>query len=66
MKDNKNNELFSAAASAGECTGLIPSGDNHTPEEIDRYREIVPFALPAKDKGYDRAEMKRIEKQNRI
>ncbi len=65
MKNDKENEIF-AAASSGECTGLIPEGGNHTPEEIDRYRDIYPFAMPAKDKGYDKAEMNRIEKQNRI
>jgi len=49
MKDDKDNEIF-AAASAAECTGLIPGGGNHTPEEIDNYRDIYPFALPAKKK----------------
>ncbi len=66
MKENENRTLFTAAASSGDCTGLIPSGGNHTPEEIEEYRDIVPFAMPAKDKGYDRAEMKRIEKQNKV
>ncbi len=63
--EDKDNKIF-AAASSGECTGLIPEGGNHTPEEIERYKDIVPFAMPAKDKGYDKAEMRRIEKQNRI
>ncbi len=49
MKNDKDNEIF-AAASSGDCTGLIPEGGNHTPEEIDRYRDIVPFAMPAKKK----------------
>lgn len=66
MKKENNGTLFTAAASSGDCTGLIPGGGNHTPSEIDDYRDIVPFAMPAKDKGYDKAEMKRIEKQNRI
>ena len=50
MKNEKDSGIFSAAASSGDCTGLIPAGGNHTPEEIDGYREIVPFALPAKKK----------------
>lgn len=49
MKNDKDNEIF-AAASAAECTGLIPGGGNHTLEEIDNYRDIYPFALPAKKK----------------
>lgn len=65
MKDEKNNEIFSSA-SACECTGLIPEGGNHSPEEIDTYREIMPFAMPAKDKGFDSAEMKKTKKLNRL
>lgn len=57
-EEKKETEIF-AAASSGECTGLIPAGDNHTPEEIENYREIYPFGLPAKDMGYDKAEMKK-------
>ena len=66
MKKEKNSTIYTAAASSGECTGLIPEGGNHTPEEIDEYRDIMPFAMPAKDKGYDKAEMSRIEKQNKV
>ena len=65
MKKDNYNEIFSAASS-GDCTGLIPMGGNHTPEEIDEYRDIFPFALPAKDKQYDKAEMKKIEQQNKL
>lgn len=60
MKDDRDNEIF-AAASSGECTGLIPEGGNHTPEEIENYRDIMPFAMPAKDKGCNKAKMKKAE-----
>ena len=55
MKNEKENKIF-AAASSGDCTGLIPEGGNHTPEEIDSYRDIVPFVLPAKE---DNAKMEK-------
>lgn len=33
------------AASAGDCTGLIPSGGN-TDEELSNYEEVYPYLPP--------------------
>lgn len=38
--------LDSGAASAGECTGLIPSGGDLTEDEFEAQKDIFPFAQP--------------------
>jgi len=64
---NKNDEIyerFSSAASAGECTGLIPAGDNLDPDSLSSYKDILPFNAPGVIKGYDREELSRIKRLN--
>lgn len=57
-------ERFSSAASSGDCTGLIPSGDNLDPEQIANYKDILPFNLPGAIKGYNHEELSRIKRLN--
>lgn len=38
--------LDSGAVSAGECTGLIPSGGDLTEDEFEDQKDLFPFAQP--------------------
>lgn len=57
-------ERLSSAASAGDCTGLIPAGDNLDPDLVSNYKDILPFNAPGAIKGYDREELMRIKRLN--
>lgn len=61
---NEIYERFSSAASAGDCTGLIPSGDNLDPDAVSNYKDILPFNAPGAIKGYDHEELMRIKRLN--
>lgn len=57
-KDKKINDTlldeFCPAGSAGDCTGLIPAGENLTEDEFESYKELYSFANPpAPDKKDD-------------
>ena len=49
MKDEDYNipedQDYTGAASAYDCTGLIPSGTGK-PEELAAYKELYPFGQP--------------------
>lgn len=62
MNDEK---YIGASASSGDCTGLIPSGGNHDPEEIENYQNIIPYTAPGLYKGISKAELEKIKKLNR-
>mgnify|MGYP004525158273 FL=1 len=55
-------ENYTGASSSGDCTGLIPSGGNHSPEEFDNYKDIYPFAIPKKISEYKNEEAERLNK----
>lgn len=57
-------ERFSSAASSGDCTGLIPSGDNLDADKVANYKDILPFNLPGAIKEYDHEELARISRLN--
>lgn len=38
--------MDSGTASAGECTGLIPSGGDLTEDEFESRKDLFPFADP--------------------
>ena len=38
--------MDSGAASAGECTGLIPSGGDLTEDEFESRKDLFPFSGP--------------------
>ena len=63
-KDKSIYEKFSAAASSGECTGLIPAGDNLDPETVSNYKDILPYSAPGAIKDYSKAELERIKRLN--
>ncbi len=61
-----DNEKFTGiSASSGDCTGLIPSGGDHTPDEIENYQNIIPYTAPGLTKGISKAELEKIKKLNR-
>ncbi len=39
---------YTGAASFGDCTGLIPTGNCDTTEEFNSYKDIIPFCVPMK------------------
>lgn len=39
-------ENFCASCSSGDCTGLIPAGENLTEDELESYKSIYPFSTP--------------------
>ena len=39
---------YTGAASLGDCTGLIPTGNCDTSEEFNNYKDIIPFCVPMK------------------
>ena len=45
-KEDNLLENFCASGSAGDCTGLIPAGENLTEDEFEAYKEIYPFSVP--------------------
>lgn len=65
MKKEENiYEKFSAAASASDCTGLIPAGDNLDPDTVSNYKDILPYNAPGAIKDYTKAEFERIKRLN--
>ena len=38
-EENELLENYTGASSSGDCTGLIPSGGNHSPEEFEKISE---------------------------
>ena len=65
MPEDKNiYEKFSAAASASDCTGLIPAGDNPDPDTVSNYKDILPYNAPGAIKDYTKAEFERIKRLN--
>lgn len=47
--ENQPDDLFdeyNSACSAGDCTGLIPTGSNLSNDEFDSYKDIYPFSNP--------------------
>ncbi len=64
MKKSEENRFYSAA-SACDCTGLIPAGDNLDPDTVENYKDILPFNAPGAIKDYKKAEFERIERLNK-
>lgn len=71
MNDNKRNTIheenelledYTSASSSGDCTGLIPSGGDRSPEEFDNYKDIYPFAVPKKISQYKNEEAEQLNK----
>lgn len=62
--EKKIYELFSSAASSGECTGLIPAGDNLDPDTVSNYKDILPYSAPGAIRDYSKAEFERIKRLN--
>lgn len=65
MKDEDYNipedQDYTAAASAYDCTGLVPSGTGK-PEELAAYRELYPFGQPE----LSEAEVKSMRQKNAV
>ncbi len=64
-EENELLENYTGASSSSDCTGLIPSGGNRSPEEFDNYKDIYPFAIPKKISQYKNEEAERLNKHQR-
>ena len=71
MKDEDYNipedQDYTGAASAFDCTGLVPSGTGK-PEELAAYKELYPFGQPVlsdKEAAAMRAKNRRREQTER-
>ena len=62
--EKKIYEKFSSAASASDCTGLIPAGDNLDPDTVSNYKDILPYSAPGAIKDLTKAEFDRIKRLN--
>lgn len=63
-KEKNVYEKFSSAASASDCTGLIPAGDNLDDDTVSNYKDILPYNAPGAVRDYSKAEFERIKKLN--
>ncbi len=61
---NEITEKFNTAASASDCTGLIPAGDNLDPDTVSNYKDILPYSAPGAIRDYSKAEFERIKRLN--
>lgn len=53
-KEDNLIENFCASCSSGDCTGLIPAGENLTEDEFEAYKEIYPFSVPDMPEKHDK------------